>query len=190
MPYVLLTSNASMAFPEAVEACMRAGLGSLKWSVSACDEEQFVQIMGVTGRLFHHALESIRSAYEVRARAGHRTGLYASSIRYDGELEDGGPVVRARVAVRRSALLASALFDGGVRHRARGETRPSPDRRQSGSDRRPEGAASVLVRVYRRACHGRGDSLRLLLRQQTGRWAISPVSRRRRLELDCICPVA
>lgn len=85
MPYVFLTSNASMAFPEAVEACMSAGLDSLKWSVNACDEEQFVQIMGVAGRLFHRALENIRSAYEVRARSGHRTGLFASSIRYDGE---------------------------------------------------------------------------------------------------------
>ena len=37
MPYVFLTSNASMAFPEAVEACMEAGLDSLKWSVNAAE---------------------------------------------------------------------------------------------------------------------------------------------------------
>ncbi len=85
MPYVFLTSNASMAFPEAVEACMQAGLDSLKWSVNACDEEQFVRIMGVAGRLFHRALENIRLAHGVRTRGGHATGLYASSIRYDGE---------------------------------------------------------------------------------------------------------
>ena len=53
MPYVFLTSNASMAFPEAIEACMKAGLDSLKWSVNAADEEQFEKIMGVSGRLFH-----------------------------------------------------------------------------------------------------------------------------------------
>ena len=41
MPYVFLTSNASMAFPDAVDACMAAGLDSLKWSVNAADEEQF-----------------------------------------------------------------------------------------------------------------------------------------------------
>ena len=41
MPYVFLTSNASMAFPEALEECMKAGLDSLKWSVNAADEEQF-----------------------------------------------------------------------------------------------------------------------------------------------------
>ena len=84
-PYVFLTSNASMAFPEAVEACMQAGLDSLKWSVNAADEAQFEQIMGVSGKLFHRALDNIRAAHSVRAAGGHKTGLYASSIRYDGE---------------------------------------------------------------------------------------------------------
>lgn len=84
-PYVFLTSNASMAFPEAVDACMKAGLDSLKWSVNAADEAQFEQIMGVSGKLFHRALDNIRSAHAVRAAGGYKTGLYASSIRYDGE---------------------------------------------------------------------------------------------------------
>jgi MoaA/NifB/PqqE/SkfB family radical SAM enzyme len=83
-PYVFLTSNASMAFPEAVEACMKAGLDSLKWSINAADEEQFEQVMGVSGRLFHRALDNLRAAWELRGRGGYRTGLYASSIRYDG----------------------------------------------------------------------------------------------------------
>ncbi len=85
MPYVFLTSNASMSFPEAVEECMKAGLDSLKWSVNAADEEQFEQIMGVAGRLFQRALENIKVAHRVRDRGGYRTGLYASSIRYDGD---------------------------------------------------------------------------------------------------------
>jgi len=84
-PYVFLTSNASMAFPEALEACMKAGLDSLKWSVNAADEEQFEKVMGVAGRLFHRALANIRSASEIRTAGGYKTGLYASSIRYDGE---------------------------------------------------------------------------------------------------------
>ena len=84
-PYVFLTSNASMAFPEALEACMKAGLDSLKWSVNAADEEQFQKVMGVAGRLFRRALANIRSASEIRAAGGYKTGLYASSIRYDGE---------------------------------------------------------------------------------------------------------
>jgi uncharacterized Fe-S cluster-containing radical SAM superfamily protein len=85
MPYVFLTSNASMSFPEAVEACMQAGLDSLKWSVNAADEEQFEKIMGVSGKLFRNALDNIKSAWEVRRAGGYRTGLYASSIQYDGE---------------------------------------------------------------------------------------------------------
>ena len=85
MPYVFLTSNASMAFPEAVEACMDEGLDSLKWSVNAADETQFERIMGVSGKLFHRGLDNIADAWSLRARGDYRTGLYASSIRYDGE---------------------------------------------------------------------------------------------------------
>ncbi len=85
MPYVFLTSNASMAFPEALEDCMKAGLDSLKWSMNAADEAQFERIMGVAGRLFYRALGNVKSAWDVRQRGGYKTGLYASSIKYDGE---------------------------------------------------------------------------------------------------------
>lgn len=88
MPYVFLTSNASMAFPEAVEACMSAGLDSLKWSVNAADEEQFKKIMAVSGKLFGRALDNIEAAWNVRAKNGHKTNLYASSIRYDGAQQE------------------------------------------------------------------------------------------------------
>ena len=88
MPYVFLTSNASMAFPEAVKACMEAGLDSLKWSVNAADERQFEKIMGVSKRLFKRALENIQSAWEAREAGAHRTRLYASSIRYDGKQQE------------------------------------------------------------------------------------------------------
>jgi MoaA/NifB/PqqE/SkfB family radical SAM enzyme len=85
MPYVFLTSNASMAFPEALEECMKAGLDSLKWSMNAADEEQFERIMGVSGKLFHTALDNVKAAWDLRQRGGSKTGLYASSIKYDGE---------------------------------------------------------------------------------------------------------
>ncbi len=97
MPYVFLTSNASMAFPEVVEECMKAGLDSLKWSVNAANKNQFEKIMGVAGKLFYTALDNVKSAWEVRKRGGdktglyackrggYQTGLYASSIKYDGE---------------------------------------------------------------------------------------------------------
>ena len=54
MPYVFLTSNASMAFPEAVHACMDAGLDSLKWSVNAADEDQFKKHHGRCGTAVLH----------------------------------------------------------------------------------------------------------------------------------------
>lgn len=82
-PYVFLTSNASMAFPEAVEKLMLLGLDSLKWSVNAADAEQFERIMGVKGALFERALENIESAWHVRNVGEFKTGLYASSIQYD-----------------------------------------------------------------------------------------------------------
>jgi MoaA/NifB/PqqE/SkfB family radical SAM enzyme len=84
-PYVFLTSNASLARPDQVERLMRARLDSLKWSVNAADPEQFKRLMGVKPALFRSALANIRAAHEVRERGGYRTGLYASSIRYDGE---------------------------------------------------------------------------------------------------------
>lgn len=39
-PYVFLTTNGSLAVPERVEACMDAGLDSLKFSLNYADSEQ------------------------------------------------------------------------------------------------------------------------------------------------------
>lgn len=85
VPYVFLTSNASMAEPTSVRKCMEVGLDSLKWSVNAADQDQFKEIMGVSAKLFERALVNIATAYEVREAGRYSTMLYASSIRYDGE---------------------------------------------------------------------------------------------------------
>lgn len=89
MPYVFLTTNGSLATPEVVSALCLAGLDSLKFSINAADEAQFKSIMAVKPRLFRDAIANIKSAREVRDAVedvtGHRCGLYASSIRYDGE---------------------------------------------------------------------------------------------------------
>ena len=85
MPYVFLTSNASMAFPEAVEACMRSGLDSLKWSINAHNASQFEKVMGVSAKLFNRALINIKAAWYIKEKYSFKTGLYASSIFYDGE---------------------------------------------------------------------------------------------------------
>lgn len=84
-PYVYLCSNASLAFPSASEACMQAGLDSLKWSVNASDPAQFERITGVSGRMFHWALKNIQASWELRREHGYKTRLYASSIRYDDQ---------------------------------------------------------------------------------------------------------
>lgn len=84
-PYVFLTTNGSLANRQVVYEVMDAGLDSLKWSVNAADEEQFERVMGVKKSLFWTSLENLREARRIRDANGFKTGLYASSIMYDGE---------------------------------------------------------------------------------------------------------
>jgi len=84
-PYVFLTSNASLASPPIVGLLMEAGLDSLKWSVNAADDEQFEKVMGVKMKLNQRAMENIKAAKAVRDQGNFSCGLYASSIKYDGE---------------------------------------------------------------------------------------------------------
>lgn len=83
MPYVFLTSNGSLATPELVDSIMLAGLDSLKWSVNACDEEQFTTIMSSPARMFRNTLNNIKETWRIRNEYGYDTKLYASSIQYD-----------------------------------------------------------------------------------------------------------
>jgi len=83
IPYVFLTSNASIAFPDMVLKCMEAGLDSLKWSINASDDAQFKEVMGVKPKLYGNAFANMKAAFEIRGN--HKCGLYASSIKYDGE---------------------------------------------------------------------------------------------------------
>ena len=86
-PYVFLTTNGSLAVPDVVEECMKAGLDSLKFSVTSANEEDFKEVVRVSPRLFHKAVENIRKARQVRDEGGYGTKLYASSIKYHGEQE-------------------------------------------------------------------------------------------------------
>lgn len=86
-PYVFLTTNGSLAHPGVVEDCMKAGLNSLKFSVTSANEEDFVNVVRAAPRLFHKALENIKKAREIRDCGGYVTRLYASSIKYHGEQE-------------------------------------------------------------------------------------------------------
>ena len=85
MPYVFLTTNGSLCYPDVAYGLMEAGLDSLKFSVNAADPEQFREVMGVKDGLFWTALENIRQARTTRDAGDFKTKLYASSIRYDGE---------------------------------------------------------------------------------------------------------
>lgn len=88
-PYVFLTTNGSLAVPARVRHLMMAGLDSLKFSINFADNTQFTDICGVKSSLYDKALQNLKHARavrdEVQAATGHRCGLYASSIRYDGE---------------------------------------------------------------------------------------------------------
>jgi hypothetical protein len=88
-PYVFLTTNGRMAEPDRAHACMEAGLDSLKFSYNFSDAFQFHEVTGVRPQAFKKITENLRAAREVRdvveATSGHRCGLYASSILYDGD---------------------------------------------------------------------------------------------------------
>lgn len=94
-PYVFLTTNGSLATPERVEALMRAGLDSLKFSFNYASAEQFKEIAGVKGSLYTAMKRNIRAAHEVRRKTGSTCGLYASYIQYDGRQ---GELMKAAVA--------------------------------------------------------------------------------------------
>jgi len=83
-PYVFLTTNGSLTTPERVEACMAAGLDSLKFSVNYADDAQFTAIAGVKASLFDDMLRNLEWAKRVRDSGKYACGLYASYILYDG----------------------------------------------------------------------------------------------------------
>jgi MoaA/NifB/PqqE/SkfB family radical SAM enzyme len=86
--YAFLTTNGSLATSDRVRACMDAGLDSLKFSMNNADEEQFVQIAAVKAKLFRDSIENLKRAYAVREAGRYKCGLFASSIRYDGEQQE------------------------------------------------------------------------------------------------------
>lgn len=84
-PYVFLTTNGSLATRDRVQACLQAGLNSLKFSYNFADAAQFSDVAGVKPRYFEMIKANIRAAREVRDAGGYDCGLYASYIEYDGE---------------------------------------------------------------------------------------------------------
>ena len=91
-PYVFLTTNGRLATPERVRECMQAGLDSLKFSFNFSDPRQFQEVTRVKPAEYHTVVGNIEAARQVRdevlRETGHRCGVYASSILYDGEQRD------------------------------------------------------------------------------------------------------
>jgi hypothetical protein len=89
-PYIFLTTNGRTATPDRVRACIEGGLHSLKFSFNWADRRQCRDITRVDA--FETVVANIKGARaardEVEARTGHRCGLYASSIKYDGDQQD------------------------------------------------------------------------------------------------------
>ena len=86
-PYVFLTTNGNLASPARVKDCIEAGLDSLKFSFNWGSAEDCKEITHVDA--FARVVQNIKDAQAMRDRifneTGHRCGLYASSIMFDGE---------------------------------------------------------------------------------------------------------
>ena len=87
-PYVFLTTNGSLSSPDRVEACMRAGLDSLKFSLNWADEDQFKEVARVKKTLFATIISNVEQARRIRDDGGYDCGLYGSYIEFDGD-QDG-----------------------------------------------------------------------------------------------------
>ncbi|MDP6429055.1 MAG: radical SAM protein [Rhodospirillales bacterium] len=88
--YLFLTTNGRMADADRLRACMEAGLDSLKFSFNYADAEQCKDMTRVDAfdTVVGHIADARRVRDEVEAASGHRCGLWASSIRYDGEQQE------------------------------------------------------------------------------------------------------
>lgn len=86
-PYVFLTTNGHLCKPDKVRAVMEAGLDSLKFSFNWASPAQCVEITRVDAfeRVVGHIKEARKIRDEIEKKTGHRCGLYASSIHFDGE---------------------------------------------------------------------------------------------------------
>ena len=84
-PYVFLTTNGSLAFPDRVEDCMKAGLDSLKFSYNYSDAQQLHDIARVKTKYFNAIVNNMKFAHKIREEGNYQCGLYASYIEYDGE---------------------------------------------------------------------------------------------------------
>lgn len=84
-PYIFLTTNASNATEDKLEAVMANGLDSLKFSLNFHSPAQLAEIAKVPESVFDQVIENIKTAAMVKERGGYHCNLYISSIDFDGE---------------------------------------------------------------------------------------------------------
>lgn len=88
-PYVFITTNGALVSRGKADAVFRAGLDSMKFSFNFSDADQFAKVTNVKRSLFERVRINITAARlardDVAKETGHRCGLYASYIQYDGE---------------------------------------------------------------------------------------------------------
>lgn len=86
--YVFLTTNGALATRERLEPLMEAGLDSLKFSFNYADGEQLSAVANVSWRNFFKIVKNIEEARKLRDEKGYKCGIYASSIKFDGEQQE------------------------------------------------------------------------------------------------------
>jgi MoaA/NifB/PqqE/SkfB family radical SAM enzyme len=84
-PYVFLTTNGAAATAWKLEACMKAGLDSLKFSLNFYDAAQLKSIAQVGESHWQKAIDNLKTARMIRDVGKYKCGIYASSIAFDGE---------------------------------------------------------------------------------------------------------
>lgn len=83
--YVFVTTNGAAADIDKVEACMRAGLDSLKWSFNYADAQQLHEFAGAAPEIYERIRNNISEAWHLRGIFDYPTKIYASSILYDDD---------------------------------------------------------------------------------------------------------
>lgn len=83
-PYVFLTTNGSLSTPDRVEACMAAGLDSLKFSLNYSDPEHFAAITKKPQWMYDEIAANLKAAWRVREEGGYSCGVFASYIMFEG----------------------------------------------------------------------------------------------------------
>jgi MoaA/NifB/PqqE/SkfB family radical SAM enzyme len=86
--FVFLTTNGTAPTPDRIEAVMKAGLDSLKFSCNYYDAEQFSNLARVSPKLFWRIYHNIAEARKIRDFHGYKCELSGSTIMYSGKEDE------------------------------------------------------------------------------------------------------